>query len=59
MKKAMYPIFNAIVWGAVMIGCSLQLKGTGAYQEIQTILAAGAVASLFLTITIFHVKKKK
>lgn len=41
-------IANAIIWGAVMIGCSVRLKGTGAFSEIQTILAGGAIASLFI-----------
>lgn len=59
MKRALYPILNAIVWGAVIVGCSLKLKGTGGYHEIQGILAAGAGASLFLTIIIFDLKKKK
>ena len=41
-------IANAIIWGFVMIMCSFTLKGTGAYQEIQLILAGGALASLML-----------
>ncbi|MBC8401335.1 MAG: hypothetical protein H8E14_07590 [Candidatus Marinimicrobia bacterium] len=41
-------IANAIIWGFVIIGCSMALKGTGAYQEIQLILAGGALASLVL-----------
>lgn len=57
MKKALFPILNALVWGGVIIGCSLRLKGTGAYQEIQNILAAGAACSLFVSILIFGKKK--
>ena len=41
-------IINAIIWGLVIIGCSLALKSTGAYKEIQTILAGGSIASLLL-----------
>ena len=41
-------IINAVIWGLVIIGCSLALKGTGAYIEIQTILAGGSIASLIL-----------
>ncbi|MBC8401837.1 MAG: hypothetical protein H8E14_10150 [Candidatus Marinimicrobia bacterium] len=41
-------IANAIIWGFVIIGCSMALKGTGAYQEIQLILSGGALASLVL-----------
>lgn len=47
MKKEVAVVLtNAILWGFVMIGCSLVLKGTGAYKEIQMILAGGAVASM-------------
>lgn len=52
-------IMNALIWGAVIIGCSLKLKGTGAYQEIQTILGAGAAVSLILTGGLIAGKKKK
>ncbi len=45
-KVGMIVIANAIIWGFVMIACSLALKGTGAYQEIQLILGGGATASL-------------
>ena len=41
-------ITNAIIWGFVMIACSMALKGTGAYQEIQLILAGGALTLLML-----------
>ncbi len=42
--------------GAVIIGCSLRLRDTGAYEEIQNILAGGAVVSMFLTILILNRK---
>ena len=45
-KVGMIVIANAIIWGFVMIMCSITLKGTGAYQEIQLILGGGAAASL-------------
>ena len=48
-KVGMIVIANAIIWGFVMIMCSITLKGTGAYQEIQLILAGGAASSLVLT----------
>lgn len=51
MKKSVVIIVNAIIWGLVIIGCSLALKGTGAYKEIQLILAGGAVASLIVVST--------
>ena len=36
-------IASAIVWGAVIIGCSVKLKGTSCYDEINLILIGGAV----------------
>ncbi len=47
-KIGIIVIVNACIWGFVMIACSLALKGTGAYQEIQFILAGGAGTSLIL-----------
>ena len=41
-------IVNACIWGLAMIMTSHKLSGTGAYQEIQHILAAGAAASLLV-----------
>ncbi len=42
-------IASAIVWGAVIIGCSLALKGTECYGVIQNILVAGVIVhSLFI-----------
>lgn len=37
-----FIIASAIIWGAVIIACSLKLKGTGCYDEISYILSAGA-----------------
>ncbi len=50
MKKApAILIANAIIWGLVIIGCSMKLKGIdGAYDEIQNVLVGGTVVSLFL-----------
>lgn len=33
---------SAIIWGAVIIGCSIKLKGTDCYADIQTALYLGA-----------------
>jgi len=41
-------IVNACIWGLTMIMSSRTLSGTGAYQQIQNILAAGAAASLLV-----------
>ena len=39
-------IVNACIWGFTIIMCSHTLRGTGAYQHIQNILAGGTIASL-------------
>ncbi|MFO7888753.1 MAG: hypothetical protein R6V04_00280 [bacterium] len=42
----LFIIASAIIWGAVIIGCSLKLKGTECFKEISNILSAGAVFHL-------------
>lgn len=45
MKKGTIGYFiiaSAIIWGAVIIGCALKLKGTDCYKEISLILSGGA-----------------
>lgn len=39
---------SAIVWGAVIVGCSLKLRGTECYQEISNILIGGVLMHLIL-----------
>ena len=51
MKKPAFVIgiiiiVNACIWGLTMISSSRALQGTGAYEEIQNILAAGSSSSL-------------
>ena len=41
-------IASAVIWGAVILGCSFALKGTECYQEIQNILVGGTFAHLIL-----------
>jgi hypothetical protein len=43
-----FIIASAIIWGAVIIGCSYALKGTECYEKIQNILAAGASFHIIL-----------
>ncbi len=50
MKTGILIIVNACIWGLVMITCSLALKGTGAYGEIQGILAGGAGGTMLLIL---------
>ena len=47
MKKRMLIISNAILWAAVILACSIALRGTEAFHSIQAILAGGAVVSMF------------
>ncbi len=39
-------IVNACVWAFTILMCSHALSGTGAYHQIQNVLAGGAIASL-------------
>ena len=47
MKKATLIITNAIIWAAVLLACAMALQGTEAFQDIQAILAGGAIVSMF------------
>jgi hypothetical protein len=47
MKKPTLIITNAIIWTVVILACSIALKGTETFQDIQSILAGGAVVSMF------------
>lgn len=58
-KEAIVIIANALIWGFVIIACALALRGTGAYQEIQLILAGGVVASSGLLVTTSFVEKSQ
>jgi len=60
----LFIIASAIIWGAVIIGCSLKLKGTECYDEISYILSLGAVFHLLfiwgpLAIQFRKIKKEK
>ena len=41
-------IASAIIWGLVIIGCALALRGSECYSEIQLILWGGVVTHLVL-----------
>jgi len=41
-------IVNACLWGFAMIMSSYALRGTGAYEEIQNILAGCTIASIIV-----------
>jgi len=57
-KEAAIVIGNALIWGFVIIACSLALKGTGAFKEIQFILSGGSIGSLFI-VGLGAIKKPK
>lgn len=39
-------ISSALVWGALIIGCALKLKGTPYYETIRPILVGGVIFHL-------------
>ena len=43
-----FIIGSAIIWGAVIIGCSFALKGTECYDKIQNILVGGVLSHIVL-----------
>ena len=43
-----FIIGSAIIWAAVIVGCSLSLKGTECYDQIQNILVGGVLAHIIL-----------
>ena len=45
---AVLIIASAIVWGLVILGCSISLKGTGCYEQISSILFVGAASHLIV-----------
>ena len=54
-----FIISSAIIWGAVMIGCSFILKETGCYNKIQNLLLAGFVFHLLFVWAPFVILDKK
>ena len=43
-----FIIASAIIWGAVIVGCSFALKGTECYANIQNILFGGLMFHIIL-----------
>ena len=59
-------LVNACIWGFAMIMSSRELSGTGAYEQIQNILAGCSAASLLVVggglsglMTLFGPEKNK
>jgi len=62
MKKksiGIYIIASAIVWGAVIIGCSLKLRGTECYDEISLILYGGFISQLLFAWAPMGISKEE
>lgn len=64
MKKGVLGFFiigSAVVWGGVLIGCAIVLKGTPYKEAISNIVAGGAIFHLlFIWGPIgFKIKKNK
>lgn len=48
MKRESVILASALIWGIVLIACSIALKDTDAFPDIQLILGGGAVISLLV-----------
>jgi hypothetical protein len=60
-KIGIFAIGSAIIWAAMILGCSLALTDTECYNEIQNILIGGFIAHLFLIwgpLTAMNKKRK-
>lgn len=54
-----YIIGSAIIWGLVIVGCSLKLKGTPYFEEISLILIGGSTFHLLLIWPMVAIQFKK
>ena len=52
-----FIIGNAIIWGAVIVGIALALKGTGLMNKVLPILGGGAGFSVVLLPSLMVAKK--
>ncbi len=41
-------IASAIIWGLVIVGCALKLRGTPYYEEISPVLIGGVITHMLL-----------
>lgn len=51
MKKNTFGLIiisSAIIWAFVIVGCSLKLKGTSCYDDINFILFAGVISHILI-----------
>lgn len=47
-KAGIFIVSSAIIWAAVILGCSYALSDTECYGKIQYILAGGVISHIFL-----------
>ena len=65
MKKnslGIYIIASALIWGFVIIGCSLKLRDTVCYDKISLVLVGGFLAHLIIIwapLTLIFIRKNK
>jgi hypothetical protein len=57
MQRGFVIIVNALVWGIVLIACSIALNDPGTFQDVQFILVGGATVSLLVVVTTGMLKK--
>lgn len=57
--KGKLILWNAVIWGAVMITCAFMLRNTDSYPMIQGVLTGGFVWSMMMQIAVFAGEKKK
>lgn len=51
IQSGILIIISALIWGAVIVGCSLKLRGTECYDQISTILFIGVIMHFILIWT--------
>jgi hypothetical protein len=56
-RFGIFIIASALVWGAVIVGTSIILKGTGQYERLMPLLSAGAGMSIII-LPMLLVRKK-
>ena len=57
-RLGVFIIANSIVWGLVMVGCALVLRGTDQMDRLIPIMAAGAGFSVVILPTLLIRKKR-
>ena len=48
MTVGIFIIASAVIWGVVIVGCSMALRGTECYDSIRNILTGGVISHIIL-----------